>query len=177
MDDHPGPLGAIARHWFEVIRACGSDVREVLHDGQPTACVDGVALAYVNVFRAHVNVGFFGGAEIADPTGLLSGTGRFMRHVRVTASADGDDAALHQVDSDFDIAVRGLGVRAQLVTGIYQGMGDVARQSGQIDIQAGPQQVAASVRPQIYFGIDTAIERQSYASLFSRQPDCTHEAG
>jgi hypothetical protein len=69
-------------------------VREVLHDGQPTACVGGVAFAYVARFQTHVNVGFFNGAEIPDPGGLLQGTGRFMRHVKLTTQDSTDDAAL-----------------------------------------------------------------------------------
>lgn len=97
MDDHPGPLGAIAKHWFDVIRACGGDVCEVLHDGQPTACVGGAAFAYVALFRAHVNVGFFGGAGIPDPGRLLRGNGRFMRHVKVTVRDDVDDTALTEL--------------------------------------------------------------------------------
>ena len=67
IDARAGALGIIARHWFAVMRACGPDVRELLHDGHPTACIGDAAFAYVNVFRAHVNVGFFRGAEIADP--------------------------------------------------------------------------------------------------------------
>ena len=67
MNEHPGELGAIARHWFDVIRECGNDVRELLHDGHPTACIADAAFAYVNAFKAHVNVGFFRGAELADP--------------------------------------------------------------------------------------------------------------
>lgn len=91
MDEHAGQLGAIARRWFEVMRDCGDDVRELLHDGHPTACVADAAFAYVNAFKAHVNVGFFRGAEIVDPDGLLEGTGRFMRHVKVRPG-DGVDA-------------------------------------------------------------------------------------
>lgn len=83
MDEHSGELGTMARRWFEVMRACGDDVRELLHDGHPTACVDDAAFGYVNVFKAHVNAGFFRGAEIADPYGLLEGTGKFMRHVKL----------------------------------------------------------------------------------------------
>ena len=82
MNKHPGELGAIARRWFDVIRQRGDDVRELLHDGHPTACGD-AAFAYVNVFTSHVNVGFFQGAEIADPEGLLEGAGKFMRHVKL----------------------------------------------------------------------------------------------
>ncbi len=83
MHEHSGELGAIARYWFEVMRSCGDDVREVLHDGHPTACVADAAFGYVNAFKAHVNVGFFRGAELADPQGLLEGTGKFMRHVKL----------------------------------------------------------------------------------------------
>ena len=97
MHEHSGELGAIARRWFEVMRECGEDVRELLHDGHPTACVGDAAFAYVNAFRAHVNVGFFRGAEIADADGLLEGTGRFMRHVKLGPGRDVDAAALTQL--------------------------------------------------------------------------------
>lgn len=94
MNERSGELGAIARHWFDVIRNCGDDVRELLHDGHPTACVADAAFAYVNAFKAHVNVGFFHGAELADPTGLLEGTGKYMRHVKLRPDRDIDIAAL-----------------------------------------------------------------------------------
>ncbi len=94
MQAHAGELGAIARRWFEAMRGCGDDVRELLHDGHPTACVGDAAFAYVNAFRAHVNVGFFRGAEIADPHGLLEGTGKLMRHVKLRPRGDVDAGAL-----------------------------------------------------------------------------------
>jgi hypothetical protein len=97
MHEHPGELGAIARRWFEVMRGCGDDVRELLHDGHPTACVGDAAFAYVNAFRAHVNVGFFRGAEIADPGGLLEGSGKFMRHVKLGPGRAVDAAALRRL--------------------------------------------------------------------------------
>ena len=92
MDGQPGDLGAIARHWFEVIRACVGDVRELLHDGHPTACIGDAAFAYVNAFTAHV--GFFRGADLPDPGCLLEGTGRFMRHVKLKPDSHVDPAAL-----------------------------------------------------------------------------------
>jgi hypothetical protein len=97
MHEHSDELGVIARRWFEVMRACGDDVRELLHDGQPTACVGDAAFAYVDAFRAHVNVGFFRGAEIADPHGLLEGAGKFMRHVKLGPDRDVDATALRQL--------------------------------------------------------------------------------
>ena len=94
MRKHSDELGRIARRWFEVMRACGDDVRELLHDGAPTACVGDAAFAYVNAFRDHVNVGFFLGAGMADPARLLEGTGKFMRHVKLGPGRDVDGAAL-----------------------------------------------------------------------------------
>jgi hypothetical protein len=94
MHEHSGELGAIAQRWFEVMRRCGDDVQELLHDGHPTACVGDAAFAYVNAFKAHVNVGFFRGAEIADPEGLLEGTGKFMRHVKLRPDRAVDATAL-----------------------------------------------------------------------------------
>ena len=97
MREHSGELGAIARRWFEVMRDCGDDVRELLHDGHPTACVGDGAFAYVNAFRDHVNVGFFRGAEIADPGRLLEGTGKCMRHVKLGPGRDVDAVMLKKL--------------------------------------------------------------------------------
>ena len=92
--DHPGELGAIAERWFNVMRGCGPDVREVLHDVHPTACVGDAAFAYVDAFQAHVNTGFFRGSQIADPARLLEGAGKSMRHVKLSPGRQVDAAAL-----------------------------------------------------------------------------------
>lgn len=83
MRDHPDELGTLAQKYFDRVRACGLDVYELMHDGCPTACVGDVALAYVNAFTHHVNLGFFRGAELQDPAGLLEGNGKFMRHIKL----------------------------------------------------------------------------------------------
>lgn len=89
-----GPLGVLARRWFEVMRGCGDEVREVFHDGCPVACLGDAPFAYVNVFQRHMNVGFFQGASLADPKRMLEGAGRFMRHVKLRAESPVDDEAL-----------------------------------------------------------------------------------
>lgn len=93
----PPALRAEAHKWFTFMRSRGTDVLELLHDGHPTACIDGIALGYVNAFKDHVNVGFFLGATLSDPDGLLEGTGRFMRHVKVRPGIGGDQAALRSL--------------------------------------------------------------------------------
>jgi hypothetical protein len=76
------------------MRECGPDVRELLHDGHPTACVGDAAFAYTNVFTGHVNVGFFRGAALPDPAGLLQGDGKYMRHVKLTPGTAVDAVSL-----------------------------------------------------------------------------------
>jgi hypothetical protein len=89
-----GKLGELAREWFEAMRGCGDEVREALHDGCPVACLGDAPFGYVNLFRAHVNVGFFHGASLADPEGLLEGTGKRMRHVKLRSGMTVDGSAL-----------------------------------------------------------------------------------
>jgi hypothetical protein len=83
LKERTGALGAIARQWFGVMRTCGDEVQELLHDGCPVACLGDAPFGYVNVFTSHVNVGFFHGAALPDPAGLLQGSGKFMRHVKL----------------------------------------------------------------------------------------------
>jgi hypothetical protein len=94
LSEQAPELGAIARQWFAQMRECGDDVRELMHDGCPVACVGDVPFGYVNVFKAHVNVGFFLGAELDDPAGLLAGRGLRMRHVKVKPGTDFDFVGL-----------------------------------------------------------------------------------
>jgi hypothetical protein len=108
-----GELGVIARTWFARLRACGFDVLEMMHDGCPVVCVKDVPFAYLNVFKAHANVGFFLGAELKDPAGLLEGDGKRMRHVKVQPGAPLDSKALGALiqESYEDVKAR-LGVSA-----------------------------------------------------------------
>ena len=94
FDDITDPLRLMVRAWFERMRGCGSDVRELLHDGCPVACVGTAAFGYVNAFRSHASVGFFHGAWLPDPAHILRGNGKRMRHVKLGLKHDVDDEAL-----------------------------------------------------------------------------------
>jgi len=94
FESRPPILSAFAKQWFDEMRRSGPDVYEVLHDGHPTACVGDLAFGYVNAFRDHVNVGFFLGSSLVDSKGLLEGSGRFMRHVKVRVGEAVDEGAL-----------------------------------------------------------------------------------
>jgi hypothetical protein len=94
FSDFADPFRLMTRTWFERMRGCGADVRELLHDGCPVACVGDAPFGYVNAFKAHASVGFFQGAMLADPAGLLEGAGKRMRHVKLRPGKELDAEAL-----------------------------------------------------------------------------------
>jgi len=100
---------AVARTWFLKMRSCGEDVQELMHDGCPTVCVDDAPFAYVNVYKDHTNVGFFYGAHLEDPAGLLEGKGKNMRHVKLRVGHMPDPVALGKL-----ISAAYLDVKARL---------------------------------------------------------------
>lgn len=100
LDSRPPELGAIARAWFTQLRRCGPDVRELMHDGCPVACVGDAAFAYVNAFASHVNVGFHHGADLDDPAGLLAGAGKRMRHVKLRPAVEQNMTAMRYLMED-----------------------------------------------------------------------------
>jgi hypothetical protein len=90
----PNDLRALAKRWFARMRGCGPDVREIMHDGLATVCIGDAPFAYVGVFTAHVTIGFFHGANLPDRAGLLEGTGRYMRHVKLRPGVAVAESAL-----------------------------------------------------------------------------------
>lgn len=97
LREQDGELGAMARQWFDVMRGCGDEVRELMHDGCPVACLGDVPFGYVNVLTAHVNVGFFRGSTLPDPARLLQGNGTWMRHVKLRPGVAVNEAALSRL--------------------------------------------------------------------------------
>jgi hypothetical protein len=50
-------------------------------------------VAYVYSAPDHVQFGFFGGSALRDPTRLLNGEGKFVRHIKVRRRADINESA------------------------------------------------------------------------------------
>lgn len=92
--DVTDPFRAMVQPWFAVLRGCGDDVRETLCDMGPAVLIADAPFAYVNAFKAHAAVGFFRGAELPDPAGLLEGSGRLMRHVKLRPGQPVNEPAL-----------------------------------------------------------------------------------
>lgn len=87
-------LRPIASKWFEVIRNAGPEVEAIFHDNYPIGCIEDAPFAYVNVYTSHVNVGFFYGAYLPDPSGILEGTGKHMRHVKLRPDSKPNEKAI-----------------------------------------------------------------------------------
>ena len=109
---HADPNRLTVRSWFERMRGLGPDVREVFHDGCPVACVQDAPFGYVNAFKAHASVGFFHGSALVDPAGLLEGTGKRMRHVKLRP---GDELNRTALDALILIAYRDIRQRLGVV--------------------------------------------------------------
>ena len=112
LNKQPEELRSIAHEWFARMRECGDDVRELMHDGCANACVEDAPFGYVNIFKAHVNVGFFHGASLQDPAGLLEGNGKRMRYVKLKHGFEVDSSALGDL-----IVAAYLDIKARLEIG------------------------------------------------------------
>jgi len=52
---------------------------------------------YISFHSAHVNLGFYRGAGLPDPAGLLVGDGKQMRHIKVRSASDVKMAAFQKL--------------------------------------------------------------------------------
>lgn len=93
----------IARKLRNLILAVDPDAVEVVRLGDRAATY-GVgprkmseAYAYIMPQRTQVNLGFFSGSTLDDPEGLLEGTGKAMRHVKVSSIEDAGGPSLRRL--------------------------------------------------------------------------------
>ena len=83
LDQQSGDLGIIARELVRIIRHIAVGGTETMRDGSPVTCIDAAPFFYVTMQPDHLSVGFFQGADLPDPHGLLTGTSKTMRHIRL----------------------------------------------------------------------------------------------
>lgn len=77
----------------ELVRKAAPKAEEAIKWAQPVWSQAG-PFCYMKAFKKYVNFGFWRGAELDDPKGLLEGSGKKMRHVRVESVKDIPTAAL-----------------------------------------------------------------------------------
>lgn len=52
---------------------------------------------YIGAFSAHVNLGFYYGADLPDPLGLMDGTGKKLRHIKLKNMEAADQPAVRDI--------------------------------------------------------------------------------
>src|ERR1700680_892603 len=45
-------------------------------------------VVYIGVYAKHINLGFYWGAQMDDPEGVLEGGGKHLRHIKIASQAD-----------------------------------------------------------------------------------------
>lgn len=66
----------------ELVRKAAPKANEAIKWAQPVWSQAG-PFCYLKAFKSYVNFGFWRGAELDDPKGLLEGTGNKMRHIKI----------------------------------------------------------------------------------------------
>jgi Domain of unknown function (DU1801) len=106
-DDVERLLAAQMPHIAELARHTCGLVLDLLPDAVVTADRENIGFGtgpgysglvfVVAPHRAHVTLGIYGGADLPDPTGLMQGTGKVHRHVKVRDSGDLERPELRQL--------------------------------------------------------------------------------
>ena len=52
---------------------------------------------YIALLKERINLGFYYGADLPDPTHLLEGSGKLLRHIKITQLEQLEDPALRQL--------------------------------------------------------------------------------
>lgn len=93
----------IARRLRNHILEIHPDTVEVIYLGYNSASYgigakkNSEAYCYIMPQKAQVNLGFYYGVDLDDPSGLLEGTGKKLRHVKVRSIEDADKTAIRQL--------------------------------------------------------------------------------
>jgi len=80
LDDWRGKMVSALR---ELVLEGAPEAEESIKWARPAYEYNG-ALCYIMAFKNHVNLGFSRGTDLSDPLGILEGSGKEMRHVKVT---------------------------------------------------------------------------------------------
>ncbi len=78
----PEPMATVAAGLRSLVLGADRDLREVIKWGSPVY-ERNKQVIWIKAHSKHLTFGFFRGVELADPEGLLEGTGKAMRHLKV----------------------------------------------------------------------------------------------
>ena len=103
IDSVDPQLQSICMTLRDVIARCHPNFVEVVWTRQKIASY-GVGpkkmsehYAYIGPQKTHVNLGFYHGVSLADPSGLLEGTGKNLRHVKIKSATEAKSARIKKL--------------------------------------------------------------------------------
>ena len=82
LSDFGPTLRQIAQALRRVVLDADPELSESIKWGNPAYEKDGL-VCYLAATKAYVSLGFFRGGDLSDPDGILEGTGKKMRHVKI----------------------------------------------------------------------------------------------
>jgi hypothetical protein len=93
LSRHTPEVQALARRTRQIIRETDADVVEIVNPGRGNLAYGSGAkmgewYCYIAPFKSYMNLGFSRGTELPDPHGLLEGTGKLLRHVKIRRLED-----------------------------------------------------------------------------------------
>jgi hypothetical protein len=95
FDDQPPKNRAIIRALRRFVQRAEPRLAEAVKWGNGCWVNASGPVAYVYSAPDHVQFGFFRGASLKDPKGLLEGKGAYVRHTKLRAAADIDERAFN----------------------------------------------------------------------------------
>lgn len=93
FDDLKPPIENITRWLRRLVKETAPDLREGLKWLNPTY-MGKKNVIYIGALERYVQFGFYRGAFLKDPKGLLEGTGKGLRHVKVYMMDRGKETPL-----------------------------------------------------------------------------------
>ncbi|MCI4358493.1 MAG: DUF1801 domain-containing protein [Thermoplasmata archaeon] len=92
----PAELGPTARRLRQVVRSTSPELTECVKWGNPVWFGRGDTLC-IMVYPHHLNLGFFRGAELSRTFPAITGTGKSLRHVRISSPREAESRAVRSM--------------------------------------------------------------------------------
>ena len=106
LSDKPLPMQFLYRDIRKLVLQACPTCNELLYHTHALSSVYSLsdklkhAFCHIPVYSNHINLGFNSGADLEDPDGLLSGTGKKIRHVSIRESSDLSHPAIARLLAD-----------------------------------------------------------------------------
>jgi len=105
LSTYPADVQALALKTRALVKEIVPDAQERVYEAYKTIGYGSgtkmdAMFCYIAPMKDRINLGFYRGVVLPDTEGLLEGTGKLLRHVKVRSMADVEKPALRQLIMD-----------------------------------------------------------------------------